>query len=76
MYNYLLYSCLTLNFTGNNTEDKIMEHSLGVLKNEGFTTSPPRLKIYIDESQGGHLFSGMAALLKRFCLLLKFQVLG
>lgn len=76
MYNYLLYSCLTLNFTGNNTEDKIMEHSLGVPKKEGFTTSPPRLKFYNHESQGGHLSSGMAALLKSFCLLLKFQALG
>ncbi|XP_015423373.1 PREDICTED: protein BEAN1 isoform X2 [Myotis davidii] len=38
----------------NNTEDKIMEHSLGVPKKEGFTTSPPRLKFYNHESQGWH----------------------
>lgn len=76
MCNYLLYSCLTLNLTGNNTEDRTMEHSLGVPKNQGFTTSPPRLKLYNDDSQAGHLFIGMAALLKRSYLFLKFPVLG
>lgn len=55
MYNHLLGSCLALNCTGNNTEDKITEHSFGDPNNEGLTTSPPTLKCLNDESQGGHL---------------------
>ncbi|KAM7057890.1 protein BEAN1 [Molossus nigricans] len=42
----------------NDTEDKIMEHSLGVLKNEEFTTSRQRIKFYNHESQGRHNHTG------------------
>lgn len=35
-----------------------------------------RIKFYKRESQGRHLLSWVAVLLKSFCLLLKFQVLG
>lgn len=53
-----------------------MDYSLGLLRNEDFTTARQRIKFYNHDSQGGHLLHWMAVLLKSFCLLLKFQVLG
>lgn len=53
-----------------------MDYSLGLLRNEDFTTARQRIKFYNHERQGGHLLRWMAVLLKSFCLLWKCQVLG
>ena len=78
VYNYLLYAYLTSKFTENKMIWSIqlgdtLLYSLGA---EDSIAALQRIHFYNCESHGGHLLSWMAALLKSFCLLLKFQVLG
>ena len=74
IYNCLLYSYLTLKFTENKMIWSIQlgDTLLDFLGAEDPADALQIIHFYKCKSQGGHLLSWMAVLLKSFCLLLKF----